>query len=78
MLQLSLSCSPRVAYTLDIGHSPFFPRANDAIKMVPLPQKGSSTNPPRREQSLIASATNATGLTVDASLILRAGPHAWC
>ena len=30
----------------------------------PLPQKGSSTKPPRREQSLIASATNATGLTV--------------
>ena len=34
------------------------------IKMEPLPQKGSSTKPPRREQSLIASATNAVGLTV--------------
>ena len=32
------------------------PVRSAAIKMVPLPQNGSSTRPPRREQSLIASA----------------------
>jgi hypothetical protein len=32
--------------------------------MVPLPAKGSRTTPPRREQSLMASDTRATGFTV--------------
>jgi len=35
-----------------------------AMKIVPLPQKGSRTRLPRFEQSLTASATIATGLTV--------------
>src|SRR5262249_3380832 len=35
-----------------------------AIRVVPEPPNGSSTRSPRRLQSLIASATSATGLTV--------------
>jgi len=40
------------------------PVRSAAISTVPLPQKGSSTKRPRCEQSLIASATKPTGLTV--------------
>src|SRR5277367_272727 len=47
-----------------------------AIRVVPDPPKGSSTRSPRREQSLIASATSLVGLTVGciASSSVRLGP----
>jgi len=39
-------------------------RGSAAITLVPLPRKQSSTRSPRAEQSRIATATIATGLTV--------------
>ena len=42
----------------------FAARLLAAIRVVPLPKKGSSTIAPRREQSFMASATRATGFTV--------------
>jgi hypothetical protein len=49
---------------IDLECAALRPVRSAAIRIVPLPQNGSSTSPPRREQSLIASATSATGLTV--------------
>ena len=48
-----------------------------AISVVPLPPKLSSTTSPRREQSRIASATIATGLTVGciARSVNRSAPN---
>ena len=42
----------------------YFDGVQSAMTVVPEPQNGSSTISPRRLQSLIASATRATGLTV--------------
>lgn len=49
------------SYSMRRAHRPAF---SAAIRVEPEPPKQSSTSSPRREQSLIASAINATGLTV--------------
>jgi hypothetical protein len=66
---------PEAEYTTAILESPSVAGSNSmsrarrpvlcvAINVVPEPAKGSSTVPPRLEQSLMASATSATGLTL--------------
>ena len=54
--------------------SPRRPARSAAIKVVPEPANASSTMPPRFEQSLIASSTSATGLTVGCRPESRRGP----
>ena len=48
------------------------PVVSAAIRVVPDPANGSSTIPPRFEQSMIGSATSATGLTVWEAISLGA------
>src|ERR1700733_1753651 len=61
-------CQRRTATSMYWGSSSraraLRPLRSAATRMVPLPQNESSTRPPRREQSFIASTIMATGFTV--------------